>query len=244
MDFRGSTSGSGGGTGSGRLSSGSHLNGVPILPVSNERNSGGLSASRPGNLGMSNNNSNNGSGISMPLSLPVPTLGQPQKRQRLDTPVAPPPGMSFPYRLNVDLSTYPPAAHATSIPPQQSPHQQRHPANDLSFFAGANSGLGTGLQNDSFGSTGSTGFEFPSTRRTLGYPTPQSASFPSTGGMNGMFGARPGPQTTNMLLDLLNSTSGNDVSTFEWPGSPHGGQLDGTFPSAQAVMSSRTHVPC
>lgn len=47
-----------------------------------------------------------------------------------------------------------------------------------------------------------------------------------------MFGSRPGTQTANMLMDLLNSTAGNDASSFEWPASPQGsggGQLDGTF---------------
>lgn len=233
MDFR-----SGGSSSGSRMSSASHMNSVPILPVSNERTSGGnstMGAPRPGSLNMSTMvNNSTSSGISMPLSLPVPMIGQPQKRPRLEPPVAPPPGMSFPYRLNVDLNTYPPTAHATSLSQQSSPQHQRPPQGDLSSFTfpTSNANAGMGIQSDGFGPTQGA-FEFPSTRRSIGgYPTPQSASSYSGNSMSSMFGARPGPQTTNMLLDLLSSTSGNDgVSPFEWPSSPtQGSQLDGTSP--------------
>lgn len=75
MNFRASTSS--------RVASGSQMNAVPILPVSNERTA---APSRAGSMNVPS------SGISMPLSLPVPQISQqPQKRQRTETPIAPPP---------------------------------------------------------------------------------------------------------------------------------------------------------
>lgn len=221
MDFRGSSSS--------RHASGSGMNGVPILPISNERQSSSSSRS----LNMSG--LVNGNNISMPLSMPIPTISQSHKRQRLDAPVIPPPGLQYPYRLDVDLSTYPPAAHATSLGSNQSPQHSRNPQGSLSLpFPQSSMGMGMGMQNDSFSSQ--SPFEFPSSRRSMTYSGQSSGSFGggsgSSGGMNGMFGARPGPQTTNMLMDLLNSTAGADVgASFEWPGSPAGGTLDGTSPS-------------
>lgn len=236
MDFRSTTS---------RLAAASSMNGVPILPVSNERHSSTSSAARSASLNMSS--LVNGNNISMPLSLPIPLIGQHQqqqqqqhhKRQRVEASVAPPPGMTFPYRLDVDLSAFPPTAHATSLQSQHSPHQQRPSQGSLSGLPFPQSGMGInmGMQNDNFSSQ--TPFEFPSSRRSMSYPSGQSSnggSFGSGGGggggVSGMFGSRPGTQTANMLMDLLNSTAGNDASSFEWPASPQGGgggQLDGTF---------------
>lgn len=226
MDFRAT---------GGRHASTTSMNGMPILPVSNERHSN-TNSSRPGSLNMAGMvNGNNG--ISMPLSLPIPPIGQQQlqhKRQRMDTSIAPPPGVSYPYRLDVDLSAFPPTTHVSSLSSQQSPQHQRPPSNlgGLSFSQNA-MGMNLGVQNDSFSSQ--TPFEFPSSRRSMSYASGHSSSGGSyggsgTGSMNGMFGSRPGPQTTNMLMDLLNSTAASDVSSsFEWPGSaPAASQLDGT----------------
>lgn len=230
MDFRAA---------SGRHASSTSMNGMPILPVSNERHSN-ANASRPGSLNMAGMvNGNNG--ISMPLSLPVPPIGQQQlqhKRQRMDPSIAPPPGVSYPYRLDVDLSAFPPTTHVSSLNSQQSPQHHRPPSSSLgglSFSQNA-MGMNLGVQNDSYSSQ--TPFEFPSSRRSMSYASGHPGSGGSYGGngsgsMNGMFGTRPGPQTTNMLMDLLNSTAANDVSSsFEWPGSaPATGQLDGTASS-------------
>ena len=245
MDFRNTSS---------RLAAASSMNGIPILPVSNERHSSS-SVSRPGSLNMSGIVNGN-SGISMPLSLPIPLIGQqqqqqqPHKRPRVEgSAVAPPPGITYPYRLDVDLSAFPPTAHATALQSQQSPHQQRSSQGSLGSlpFPHNSIGINMGMQNDGFSSQ--TPFEFPSSRRSMSYASGQgggggAGSFGNSGSVSGMFGPRPGPQTTNMLMDLLNSTAASDVSSFEWPGSPQGGQLDGTCSFCNPRIDGRTHVPC
>lgn len=200
---------------------------IPILPISNDRPTSTQPAPR-GNVLPSL-----GGGISMPH--PIPLNIPPQKRPRLDDPVAPPPGLSYPYRLDVDLNTYPPTAHATSIPPHSHAHSRAPPphiSQNLPYPHNA-MGLNLGMQHPN-AFPPSSSFEFPS-RSGMSYPMPQPLQRGSyTPSLEGLFGQRPGgpgaqSQTTNMLLDLLSSSSGmtsnnnshpnqsSSFPSFDWP---------------------------
>lgn len=233
------------------MATGTPLGGVPILPVSNERQSS-MNISRPPSMNQSSN------GISMPLPIPVPNM-LPQKRPRHDNPVVPPPGISYPYRLDVDLSTFPPAAHATSLQSQQQQqqhHQQQQYAQRQQQQQNLNlpfpQSLGLSLGADSLGQQQQSPFEFPSSRRQLGSlsstPSYQGGGGGGGGGVNnglgGVFGRGTGPQTANMLMDLLSTSASNDNSSFEWPGTTSSPQsLDGTSSLSHGLIVALT-FPC
>jgi len=200
------------------------VNTIPVLPISNDRHPSGPSSQTHSTPAL-------GGGISMPL--PISMNMSSHKRSRPDDPVVPPPELPFPYRLNVDLSTYPPATHATSLAPHGSSHSHPpHPhipphALNLPFPHNA-MGL-MGMQNPNFPSQYASALE-QLAGRIPGYPSmaqPGHAGYAAS--LEGLFGTRAGAgpqsQTTNMLLDLLSSTAGVNVSnsapppfpSFDWP---------------------------
>lgn len=187
------------------------------LPISNDRLTSEQS-SRNDSI------SSLGGGINLPL--PLPLNMPPNKRARLEeASVVPPPGLTFPYRLDVDLSTYPPAAHATSLPPH-APSHASHPATDLSLPFPHNAMGLMGMQNSNPFAQSIPPFDLSG--RSIPYPQ-LSRSYNAT--LENLFGSRPTSgsqsQATNMLLDLLNSTGGNlnlnsqppptSFPAFEWP---------------------------
>jgi hypothetical protein len=186
---------------------------ISALPVSNDRVAS-LQATR------ATNTPKDASGTNLP---PPPSDMRHTKRPRLDDhTVVPPAGLTFPYRLDVDLSTYPPAAHAISIPPPpQHPPQQPNGFN-LPFPHNA-MGL-MGMQNPNIMAQAVPPFDLSG--RPLSYPQ-LARGYGTT--LENLFGTRSasGPQShaTNMLLDLLSSGGGMNMNgapqsgfpSFEWP---------------------------
>ncbi|KAI0085771.1 hypothetical protein BDY19DRAFT_996449 [Irpex rosettiformis] len=163
-----------------------------------------------------------GGGINLPL--PIPLNMPPNKRARLEEPsVVPPPGLTFPYRLDVDLSTFPPAAHATSLP--HVPSHTSHSSSGLNLPFSHNAMGLMGMQNPNLLSQAVPPFDLSG--RSIPYPQ-LSRGYGAT--LEGLFGSRPTSgsqsQATSMLLDLLNSTGGGfnlnsqpppSFPAFEWP---------------------------
>ena len=190
------------------------------LPISNDRRS-----SRPGALGLGSLNlSGNMGGMGLPLPVPVPMPPlPPNKRPRLDDLA--PQGLAYPYRLDVDLNTYPPTAMASSLPSsqhqQQQQQQQSHMSNNSmsngsnmnGSMNGSHSGNGNGGGNGGlsglFGAGGGLGggylpqpsFDFQ--RRAMGF----AGAAPGYASQGQMFQGRPGPTSANMLVDLLNASN-------------------------------------
>ena len=178
-----------------------------------------------------------------------------RSRARLEEPsVVPPPGLTFPYRLDVDLSTYPPAAHATSLPQHIPPHQAA--ALNLPFSHNAMGLMGIQNPHPNLLAQSISGPPPPFDLSGRSVPFPQLSRGVTGGGYNatleGLFGSRPTStsqsqsQATNMLLDLLSSSAGAgglnlnvtgnqpppSFPAFEWPvtaNSQTHNQLEGTF---------------
>ena len=137
------------------------------LPTSSERHSSRPSSGQPhtptsGGLNLNGLNLGNGAGMGglpVPVPLPIP----PNKRPRLEELAA---SMPYPYRLDVDLGTYPPTAMATSLAPQHhgagSPvHAQPQGALSGLFgagFQGQQQGQGMDYRRNSMGYAGQQGF--------------------------------------------------------------------------------------
>ncbi|THG96560.1 hypothetical protein EW026_g5292 [Hermanssonia centrifuga] len=193
------------------------LNSNSSLPISNDRHSSNPSRSNSLNINTLNMGAGamGGMGLSLPVPLSVPIM-PPQKRQRLDELTSS--GLTYPYRLDVDLNTYPPTALASSLP-----QTQNQPGSLNGLFQ--SNGLSLNMHNGGY--LPQPGFDFP-TRRAVGYSGQNGQQNGYNGGNQGMFGSRPGQQSqsTNMLVDLLHASSGgggggNDQSgnfpAFDWP---------------------------